>query len=200
MKSSLYILIAFATGIILSFFSFLPESFTNPEITRYVLYILIFFVGTCVGSNIKVWKLFKEMHIKIIIVPFSTVIGTTIGVFIVWPFIRSLSLSDILAVGSGFGYYSLSSVIISNLNGDFLAIIALISNLFREILTLIFSPVFVCLFGKLSPIASGGATSMDTTLPVITRVSGKEYAVISIFNGMVLTLLVPLLVPVFLKL
>jgi len=49
-------------------------------------------------------------------------------------------------------------------------------------------------FGKLSPIASGGATSMDTTLPVIAKFSGREYAVISVFSGVVLTILVPFII------
>jgi len=199
MKSSLYILIAFVVGITTAFFLFVPQKFTNPDITKYVLYLLIFFVGTGVGANVQVWQLLKKMHFKILIVPFSTVAGTIAGVAMVWPFINNLPLGEALAVGSGFGYYSLSSVIISSLDGNFLAIIALISNLTREIFTLIFSPLFVLWFGKLSPIASGGATSMDTTLPVITRVSGKEYVVISVFNGVVLTLLVPLLVPAFLN-
>jgi uncharacterized membrane protein YbjE (DUF340 family) len=54
-------------------------------------------------------------------------------------------------------------------------------------------------FGKLAGISSGGATSMDTTLPVITRFSGKEWSIISVFSGIVLTLLVPFLVTFILK-
>jgi uncharacterized membrane protein YbjE (DUF340 family) len=50
-------------------------------------------------------------------------------------------------------------------------------------------------FGKLAPVASGGATSMDSTLPIIVTASGKEYAMISVFSGIVLTILVPFLVP-----
>ena len=54
--------------------------------------------------------------------------------------------------------------------------------------------VFVKYFGKLAPIASGGATSMDTTLPVITKFTGTEYAIIAVFSGTVLTIIVPFLV------
>jgi uncharacterized membrane protein YbjE (DUF340 family) len=35
---------------------------------------------------------------------------------------------------------------------------------------------------------------MDTTLPVISRFSGKEYAIIAVFSGIVLTILVPFMV------
>jgi uncharacterized membrane protein YbjE (DUF340 family) len=36
---------------------------------------------------------------------------------------------------------------------------------------------------------------MDTTLPVVVKFSGKDMAVVAIFSGIVLSLLVPLLVP-----
>jgi uncharacterized membrane protein YbjE (DUF340 family) len=56
------------------------------------------------------------------------------------------------------------------------------------------TPILVKYFGNLAGIASGGATAMDTTLPVITRYSGKSYAVVAVFSGIVLTILVPFLV------
>ncbi|WP_290396855.1 LysO family transporter, partial [uncultured Duncaniella sp.] len=53
------------------------------------------------------------------------------------------------------------------------------------------------LFGPLAPISSGGATSMDTTLPIITAVSGNKFAVLSVYHGFVVDLSVPLLVSLF---
>ena len=55
-----------------------------------------------------------------------------------------------------------------------LGTIALISNIMREIMALLGAPLFVRFFGKLAPICAGGATTMDTTLPIITRYSGKD--------------------------
>jgi uncharacterized membrane protein YbjE (DUF340 family) len=49
-------------------------------------------------------------------------------------------------------------------------------------------------FGKLGPVVAGGATAMDTTLPIITRSSGNEYGIIAVFSGVVLTVLVPFIV------
>jgi uncharacterized membrane protein YbjE (DUF340 family) len=60
--------------------------------------------------------------------------------------------------------------------------------------TLLLTPLFVKYFGKLAGIMSGGATAMDTTLPIITRYSGKDYAIISLFSGIVLTILVPVII------
>ena len=111
-----------------------------------------------------------------------------------------ISLRQSLAVGGGFGYYSLSSVIIARVEGETLGLIALMSNLIREILTLLLSGTLVRFLGPLAPIAAGGATAMDTTLPVIARASGRAYVVVALFSGMVLTVLVPFILPLLLKL
>ena len=107
------------------------------------------------------------------------------------------TVAEIMAVGSGFGYYSLSSIFITEYKGAELGTIALLSNIIRELIALLFAPFLVKYFGKLSPIAVGGATTMDTTLPVILKFSGKEFLVVSLFSGFVLDLSVPFLVTFF---
>ncbi|KAA6306310.1 hypothetical protein EZS27_023552, partial [termite gut metagenome] len=52
-------------------------------------------------------------------------------------------------------------------------------------------------FGKLAPISAGGATTMDTTLPVIIRYSGKDFTIASIYHGFVVDFSVPFLVAFF---
>ncbi len=102
--------------------------------------------------------------------------------------------NDCMAVGAGFGYYSLSSIFITEYKGPELGTIALLSNIMREIIALLGAPLLVKYFGKLAPISVGGATTMDTTLPIITRCSGKEFVIISIFHGFVVDFSVPFLV------
>ena len=195
MASSIYISIAFVLGVLLGRMGVLPLDSLPSGMIEYVLYGLIFFVGISVGANVEVWKTIKKMHVKILLLPLSIIVGTLAGSAAVSLVLARISLSEALAVGAGFGYYSLSSVLIAQLDGEVLGVIALLSNLMREILTLLASPLLVRSFGKLAPIAAGGATAMDTTLPVITRFSGKEYAVFAVFSGVLLTFLVPLLVP-----
>jgi len=64
----------------------------------------------------------------------------------------------------------------------------------RELSTLMLAPLYVRLFGRLAPVAAAGATSMDTCLPVIMKYSGKEVAIIALFSGIALTIVVPFLV------
>jgi uncharacterized membrane protein YbjE (DUF340 family) len=194
MKNSLIIIGFFVLGTIIGLNDLLPQIFVEIDFSLYALYILMFLVGIGIGADKNAWKILKNAKFKIILVPLTVIIGTAIGVSIVSIFLKDITLRESLAVGAGFGYYSLSSIFISRISGEALGIVALISNISREITTLLFAPFFAKYFGKLAPISAGGATSMDTTLPIITESVGKEYAIISVFSGIVLTILVPIAV------
>ena len=193
MKNSLIIIIFFALGILASFYRILPDILIKNDFSIYALYVLILLVGIGMGGDKRSLEILKSSKLKIVLVPITVIIGTFVGVAIASIFIN-VGLRDSLAVGAGFGWYSLSSIFITKISGGTLGVIALLSNIFREIITFAFTPLLIRYFGKLAPIASGGATSMDTTLPIITKFAGKEYAIISMFSGVTLSLLVPFLV------
>lgn len=199
MKGSLTIIAFFVLGVVLARWGILPDALLENDFSSYALYVLMFLVGISVGSDAKALKGLKEQNWKIIFVPLATIVGTLVGSALAALFLSSRSLSDCLAVGSGFGYYSLSSVLLTGYRGPELGTIALTANIIREIITLLGAPLLVCWFGKLAPICAGGATTMDTTLPVITRFSGKEWVVVSIFHGFVVDFSVPFLVTFFAK-
>jgi len=199
MKNSLIILMFFVAGIVSGLFAPVPGFILEPNLSLYVLYVLMFLVGVTVGGDTAAWKMIKSVRGKIFLVPLSIIIGTLIGVGIVSIGIKGMSLQESLAVGAGFGYYSLSSILITEISGETLGIIALLSNIFREIITLVASPLLAAYCHKLAPIAAGGATSMDTTLPIIVKTVGKNYAIISIVSGTILTILVPFIVTFILK-
>jgi uncharacterized membrane protein YbjE (DUF340 family) len=199
MKNSLIIVGFFVLGILAGIYSLLPEAWLKNDLSSYAFYVLMFLVGMGIGADQKAWAVLKSARLKIILVPLTVIIGTLAGVAFISLFLKDVSLRESLAVGAGFGYYSLSSIFISQISGQALGVVALISNISREIITLLGTPLLVRYFGKLAPIASGGATSMDTTLPIITKFTGKEYAIISVFSGVVLTILVPFLVTFILK-
>jgi len=194
MKGLLIIPGFFAVGVILGYSGQLPANLITSEWSSYALYVVMFLAGAGIGADRKSWHLIRSVNIKILLVPGGIILGTFAGVALASLLLPTLHLREALAVGAGFGYYSLSAVFISELHSETLGLIALLSNMFREIFTLLLTPLLVKYFGNLAGIASGGATSMDTTLPVISKYSGKEYAIISLFSGLVLTILVPFLV------
>ncbi|MDO9153084.1 MAG: lysine exporter LysO family protein [Paludibacter sp.] len=196
MKGSLIILSFFATGLLLGLYRLFPVAWLQYEYSFYVLAALMFSVGFSLGHQPDTIKQFRRIHSRVLFLPLMTILGTWFGVIII-SFFSKYTISDYLAVGSGFGYYSLSSILITEYKGIELGTIALLANIFREIITLLFAPLMVKYFGKLSPIAAGGATTMDTTFPIIIRSSGKEYSIVSIYHGFVMDISVPFLVTLF---
>jgi uncharacterized membrane protein YbjE (DUF340 family) len=102
---------------------------------------------------------------------------------------------EAMAVGAGFGWYSLSAVLITKIHSVELGSVAFLTNVFRELLTIISLPFVVKYIGKIPSIGPGGATTMDVTLPLIKKVAGEEIAVPAFISGVVLSSLVPILVP-----
>src|SRR5659263_63133 len=167
MKASLIILSFFVTGLLLGLFHWFPSELLTNNISFYVLCALMFSVGISIGNDPTSFRQFRHLNPRLIFLPLMTMVGTLLGVFAVSFFLKGRSVADCMAIGSGFGYYSLSSILITQYKGIELGTIALLSNIFREVITLLLAPWMVKYFGKLSPISAGGATTMDTTFPVI---------------------------------
>ena len=129
--------------------------------------------------------------------PAGTILGTLVGAWVVSLCLAHRSAGDCLAVGAGFGYYSLSSIFITEYKGAELGTVALLANIAREILTLLLAPLLARWFGPLASIAAGGATTMDTTLPIIAQTSGQRFVIVSIFHGFLVDFSVPFLVTLF---
>jgi uncharacterized membrane protein YbjE (DUF340 family) len=194
MKGSLIILSIFVLGILAGLTRLMPETINYNNLSIYILYGLMLLVGISLGMDGHIRNQIRLMKLKILLVPITTVVGTAIGILLYQLFFTFPVKADLYAIGAGFGYYSFSSIYISKVSGESMGIIALLANIFREVLTLVFAPLIAKYFGKIAPIAAGGATTSDTTLPVILKYSGKEYVLSSIVNGVILTLLVPFLI------
>lgn len=195
MKGSLVILAFFVVGIIVGLFA--PDLLDYCSgVDLYVLMTLMFLVGVSVGSDSSVWQSIKTLDKRILLLPLCTIVGTLGASFVLSLFMR-WQWNEVLAVASGFAYYSLSSVFITQLKGAELGTVALLANISREIITLLFAPLLAWAFGKLSPISSGGATTMDTTLPIIQQTCGQQFVVVAIYHGFVVDFTVPFLVTFF---
>jgi hypothetical protein BACCOPRO_00247 len=197
MKGSLIIVGFFILGIIFGLTGWLHIDDFGFDVSFTALAMLMFCVGISVGSDFSALKSLRTQSRTLLFLPLITIIGTLAGCAAVSLAFPHRSLTDMLAIGSGFGYYSLSSIFITEYRGPELGTVALLANIAREIITLLGAPLLYKWFGPLAPISSGGATSMDTTLPIITSVSGKEFVVLSIYHGFVVDFSVPFLVTFF---
>ena len=194
MKGSLIIVGFFILGIAAGLSGMVPESIIDGDLTFYALCALLLCVGIGIGSDRNIVTKFKSLDVRMALLPLGTVLGTFAGSLVVSFILSGRSPLDCLAVGSGFGYYSLSSIFITEYKGAELGTIALLANIIREMVTLLLSPVLAKTFGPLAPISSGGVTSMDTTLPIIMASSGEQYSAVSIFHGFILDFSIPFLV------
>ena len=195
----------FAVGCVCGVVGIVPQLVCGGEISMYVLYALMVQVGMSIGCDSRLREMLTSLSPKLFLLPVGTIVGTLMAVAAVGMAVNGLNLTDCMAVGAGFGYYSLSSVLITQIKelevgaavAAQIGTIALMSNIIREIITLLFAPAIGKVFGKLAPISVGGTTSMDSTLPVITVACGKEMAFISIFHGVLVDFSVPFLVTFF---
>ena len=192
---SLVIVAFFVAGCVVGLFA--PFDLTGSRVSAYVLYALMFRVGITLGNDRTLAGRVRRLDPRLALLPVATAVGTLAGAALAAPLLVEWSLTDSLAVGAGFGYYSLSSIFIADFRGPELATIALLCNVMREIFTLLAAPLVARWCGPLAAVSIGGATTFDTTLPIITQAAGRPYAVVSVFHGCVLDFSVPFLVTFF---
>ena len=197
MKGSMIIVGFFILGIIVGLSHLLPPMKSLGNVSYITLCALIFMVGFLIGNDAEIFKKFRKLNRLYMLLPLMTIVGTLAGCAITTLMLQHRSLADCLAVGSGMGYYSLSSVLITQYRGADLGTVALLANIVREVITLLGAPLMVRWFGKLAPISVGGATTMDTTLPILTNACGKDFVIVSIFHGFIVDFSVPFLVTFF---
>lgn len=196
------IVAVFFAALILGLSHVLSAEFIPEGLSKYLLYLLMFLVGLGVGSSDNLSSMFKGISPISFLLPLCTIAGSFSMTILIWPLLNGVSLFDSLAISSGFGYYSLSSVMITELKTPLigataaaeLGAMALLANIFRELMALSLSPFLYRRFGPFAPIAAAGVTSYDVMMPTIVRLCGKQYVPLTILNGFCLDLLVPVLV------
>lgn len=191
---SLRILSSFALGVLLGYLALVPLWMADSTLATYAFFFLVFAVGIGLGADLKAFGIIRDMRLRILAVPLLIVLGSVAGGLAASFILPGLSVKDALCVSAGLGYYSLSSILIENAGNSALASVALLSNILREVVAILTAPLLVRYCGRLAPVGAAGSTAMDTGLPVIARFSGERVAVIAVFSGMTLTLLVPFLV------
>ena len=190
------IIIIIILGVISGYF-IIPTSLLEylDLISTISLSILLLGVGIDIGRNKEVITDLKRLGFKIILVPTLIAIGSIAGA-ILFGILIKLPVNESSAIAAGFGWYSLSAVILTKTYSTDIGALAFLSNVFRELFALVLIPLLAKMGTKLTVIAPGGATTMDTTLPLITKsVNDTEIAIIAFVSGAVLSAFVPILVP-----
>ncbi|BFM49612.1 lysine exporter LysO family protein [Marinomonas sp. THO17] len=169
------------------------------DIEEYVtglLYFLLFLIGCQLRQgNYRLRKIF--LNKQGVIIALTTIITTLLAGWF-GSMILGLAWYQGLAVVSGFGWYSLSGILITGLGDPVLGTTAFLMDLGREIIALMFIPILARINSHLS-VGYCGATAMDFTLPILGKFHGAQIIPVCIASGFIMSILAPILIPLFLN-
>lgn len=164
------------------------------EASEYTLIFLLFLIGIQLRNNgmtLKQIVLNRRGMMVAVVVVLSSLAGGVINALIL-----GLPIKTGLAMASGFGWYSLSGILLTESYGPVIGSAAFFNDLARELIAIMLIPGLV-LRHRSTALGLCGATSMDFTLPVLQRSGGLEIVPAAIVHGFILSLLVPLLMAFF---
>ncbi len=192
------ILAALAAGILCGQF-FSPElSAQISGCSDWVLMLLMLSVGISVGGNKEVFRRLRRMDLRVWMVPCGVIAGSLAG-GAVCSLLTGFNLRESLGISAGMGWYSLSGVMLTEFYGAEVGAAAFFSNLLREILSFLTIPLAIRFLNPYAAISLAGATSEDTTLPVLIRHTSAEMVVYSVLNGVLTSAAVPVLLRILTK-
>jgi len=162
--------------------------------STYVLVVLIFCVGIQLRNNgISIRAVFfnRRGMITGVIFVLTSLLGGIIGAQVL-----NVPIVQGLAVSSGLGWYSLSSVTLNNAWGPIWGSIAFFNDLSRELISLFIVPLFMqqC---RSTAIGYTGATAIDCTLPIIQKAGGVEVLPLAFSFGFITNIAPPVLLVFF---
>ncbi|WKD27489.1 LysO family transporter [Halomonas sp. KG2] len=172
--------------------------FTTADwLAEWVLYVLLMLIGCQLRNSGMPLKqiLLNRLGLAIAV---TLALSSLLAGLLAAPLL-SLSWNEGLAMASGFGWYSLSAILIGDQLGPLMGGVAFFNDLTRELLAFILIPLVIHRHAALA-IGYGGATSMDFTLPVIQQHGGVACVPIAVVSGFILSLLSPPLILFFLSL
>lgn len=158
------------------------------------LCLLLIFVGLDLGLDGTVIANFRRVGLRILAFPAAVIIGTLIGALAVCPLL-ALSLRECLAVGCGFGWYTLAPGIIMEAGHLTASAVSFLHNVMRELFSIILIPLVAKKIGYIETTGMPGAAAMDVCLPIVEKSTRSDIAVYSFVSGVIMSILVPVLVP-----
>lgn len=194
-----WIVLAVVGGMLVGYF-LLPDSMVGlcGSVIDFGLYLLLFLVGMDMGKQGTMLNDIKAAGFKVLLVPAATVVGTFAFAALAG-LVLPIGAKDSVAASAGFGWYSLAPTLLQSYSLTVSAT-AFLSNVMREIFSIIFVPVVARKIGYVECTALCGATAMDTLLPVVVGATHERITIYSFVTGVILSLAVPVLIPMIIAL
>ena len=132
---------------------------------------------------------------KIMLVPMGCILGSILGALFSALIIQDISLKDLIMLSQGYGFYSMTGIVVTELKNAQLGSIALMNDLFREIIAILLMYAIGWRYPR-SAISSAAATAMDVTLPMVKQACGNDYIPHAMVSGLILSILAPIAVSI----
>lgn len=175
----------------------LPPLPWTESVATWALMLLLFLIGIQLkNAGLSLRRLL--MNHQGVGIALTVVVSSLLAGLLLMPFIP-LPWHDVLALCSGFGWYSLTGIVIGDALGPAWGGVAFLNDVLREIIALSLIPVVIGSRPAMA-IGYGGATAMDFTLPVIRSSGGLVCVPVAIASGFLLSLLSPVLMALLLSL
>ena len=159
------------------------------------LVILYTSVGIGLGANKKVFHYIKLIGFKILYLSMGIFLGSILG-GVIAGLLMKVPLHIAVTSASGMGYYSMTGATMMQYFGAEAGVYGFMVNVMRDFFTVLFLPIYVKIC-KSAAIASSAAGGMDTMLVPVTKVLGQELGLVTLITGVVATLAVPIILPLF---
>jgi uncharacterized membrane protein YbjE (DUF340 family) len=185
-------------GFLAGFFVARPAGLDLDALCASVLKLLLFFIGMQFGQAGTSLKK-SLLNPAVLALPLATALGSLLPGLLIAP-LFGIGIGRALALQAGFGWYSLSGILITGLGDPSLGTVSFLANMAREGLAFVLIPFLARTRRPWLAIGVGGATAMDVTLPLIEQCAGPEWVPASFASGAILSTLVPILVPLLFRL
>jgi uncharacterized membrane protein YbjE (DUF340 family) len=170
-----------------------------PVVENGVLFGLMALVGILLGADEAALGAVRKAGPGFLLVPLAIALGSVLAGALMAP-LAGLPVGQSAAVGGGFGWYSLSGVLLTNIGYPQAGALALLANVLRELVALTIIPTIARHWHPWQTLAPAGATATDVTRPIIMRSAGTDMGMLAAASGGLLSLAVPFVVPLLARL
>ena len=187
-------------GILAGASGLLPHSYVGrvEAVIEVALLLVLVMAGIDVGRKREAWEALRRLGWRALLLPAGVAVFSVAGAMLAGALVR-MPLREAGAVGAGFGWYSLTGILLTRIHSAELGALGFLANVARELIAIVSMPALARTLGGLPAVSTGGATTMDVTLPIIARVTRGEMTAVALLQGTCLTLLVPVLLPLILR-
>ena len=194
-----WLVLAVVAGMVCGYFV-VPESMLGlcSTVIDWGLYLLLLMVGIDMGRQGTIVADIRAAGFKVVLVPVAVAVGTLSfaalgGVFL------GMGVKDSMASTAGFSWYSLAPTLLQSYSLTISAV-AFLSNVMREIFAIVAIPFVARKVGYVECAALAGAAAMDSLLPVVVGATHERITIYSFVSGVLLSLAVPVLIPLIVSL